>query len=280
MATESRPSSESLRVRRETSAELRADCAGVAAAIGAWPVVSTKVSATRRPVSCSRASQKRAPVTDPWSRRRRKRPSDTGAPGTRRGPRTMPADIGGGTGEELKASWPNIGWISAISGASTSMASPGSRIIRDMPGMRRSACARFCTSGRLERLSTRPVAMTKTTPTMTRWRTMSSGPIGSGRMRSSRKLSAPATTRPARPAPVAHRVVSVTALPPRLPSFRLSRNAPMTAPATKPKPFAAPRMITTCEVLLATIGASSESTTLVKVMPAMMKVGVHASSRA
>src|SRR5699024_8684403 len=98
--------SASLRVLRDTNAERRAASAGGTGASGACEVVSTKVSATVRPVSCSRACQKRAPGTEPQSRSKRKRPSDTGAPGTKRGPRTIPADIGGGTGEELNASKP------------------------------------------------------------------------------------------------------------------------------------------------------------------------------
>ena len=54
----------------------------------------------------------------------------------------------------------------------------------------------------------------------------------------------------------------------------------MTAPETKPKPLAVPRRITTRSGLLVISGASRVSTILVSVMPAMMKVGVHASSLA
>ena len=75
-------------------------------------------------------------------------------------------------------------------------------------------------------------------------------------------------------------VVAVTARPPRLPSLRLSRKPPMTAPETKPKPLAVPRRMTTRSGLLVISGASKVSTILVSVMPAMMKVGVHASSLA
>ena len=54
----------------------------------------------------------------------------------------------------------------------------------------------------------------------------------------------------------------------------------MKAPAMKPNPLAAPRRMTTRCGEEATIGAPTESTTLVAVMPAMIHVGVQASSRA
>ena len=54
----------------------------------------------------------------------------------------------------------------------------------------------------------------------------------------------------------------------------------MIAPATKPKPFAAPSRMTTWPGSLAMVGASMDSAILVPVMPAMMNVGVQASSRA
>src|SRR5699024_12631563 len=52
-------------------------------------------------------------------------------------------------------------------------------------------------------------------------------------------------TKPTSEAPTAQYVVDMTSLPPRLPSLRRSKNAPMTAPAMKPKPFDAASKITT-----------------------------------
>ena len=74
--------------------------------------------------------------------------------------------------------------------------------------------------------------------------------------------------------------VRVTCLVPRSPSWRRSRKPPMRAPATKPKPLAAPRRITSFCGSVPTMVASHDRATLVTVMPAMMKVGVQASSRA
>ena len=61
----SRLSSAKRRVLREISAERRAETVGVDGAMGACVLVSTNVSATRRPVACSRACQNRAPDTAP-----------------------------------------------------------------------------------------------------------------------------------------------------------------------------------------------------------------------
>ena len=80
--------------------------------------------------------------------------------------------------------------------------------------------------------------------------------------------------------PSAQEEVRITEAISSVPSLRRSRNAPITAPAMKPKPLAAASRITTEEVLTAIIGVTSESTTFVAVMPAMINVGVHASSRA
>ena len=54
----------------------------------------------------------------------------------------------------------------------------------------------------------------------------------------------------------------------------------MMAPAMKPKPLAAASSTTTSWRSEASTGASIDSSTLTMVMPKMMNVGVHASSRA
>ena len=261
------PRRASLRVRRATPAACRAASRGVTGAIGAAPVVSTKVSATGAPVDSSRACQKRAPVVAPWSRMRRKRPSDTFAPGTSRGPRTTPADIGGGTGLALKVS-ATRNWVDTSRGSTspTSMAAVSSgRMKRPRPGMRVSARPRFCTSGSFERESTRPVAMRKRMPRIaTSMRKPSEGrPISEP---SARGTLMPATSRtsqrmrnvtamPIRPAPAAHSEVRMIVAASSVPSLRRSRNAPMSAPAMNPKPLAAPSSTTTDWVESATMGA-------------------------
>ena len=151
---------------------------------------------------------------------------------------------------------------------------------RDMPGMRCRARAKFCTSGKEDLDSTRPVAMRKMTPSTATLISETMDGRFSGRRKFTPQYSTQETTKPTRPEPEAHSTVCVTALPPRLPSLRLSRKPPMTAPETKPKPLAVPSRITTRSGLDVINGAKSVRTILVSVMPAMMKVGVQASSRA
>ena len=291
-ATAGRPSLASLRVRRATPAASSAASRGVAGAMGAEPVVSTNVSATSLPVATSRACQKRAPVAAPWSRMRRKRPSETPAPGTRRGPRTTPADIGGGTGEALNVSEAR-NWLdtSRRSTSPTSNArSSSGRMKRLMPGMRCSARPRFCTSGSFERDSTRPVTTRKRMPSsatsmrLPRLGAPMSRPSACGKCspatsRTSQRVPNTTAT-PTTAAPAAHTEVRSTSRARSVPSLRRSSSAPMSAPATKPKPLAAPSSTTTWLGSRAMCGASADSSTFVPVMPAMMKVGVHASSRA
>ena len=291
-ATAGRCSLSILRVRRATPAAFSAASRGVAGAIGAAPVVSTNVSATSRPVATSLACQKRAPVVAPWSRIRRKRPSDTPAPGTRRGPRTTPADIGGGTGEALKVSEAR-NWLDTSRGSASptsSARSSSGRMKRPSTGMRCRARPRFCTSGSLERDSTRPVTTTNSRPSRTtsmrlpRLGAPMRRPRAWGRCRPATSRSSQRTPKitatPTSAAATAQMEVRSTSLERRVPSLRRSSSAPMSAPATKPKPFAAPSSTTTWLGSCAMYGASADSRIFVPVMPAMMNVGVHASSRA
>ncbi len=109
-------------------------------------------------------------------------------------------------------------------------------------------------------------------------------PMVSGRWtpatsRSSQR-TAKITATPTSAAATAHTEVRSTSSALRVPSLRRSSSAPMSAPATKPKPLAAPSSTTTWFGSCAMYGASADSRIFVPVMPAMMNVGVHASSRA
>ena len=124
-----------------------------------------------------------------------------------------------------------------------------------------------------------PVTARKTTPPMpvrTRYHSDARVAIVCARPKS----SARATATPTREARRAMTDALMIFLLPRWPSLRRRSTVPITAPATNPKPLAAPRRTTTLRVEVATSGASIDSRTLVSVMPAMIHVGVHASSRA
>ena len=151
---------------------------------------------------------------------------------------------------------------------------------RRRPGMRPRAPPRVRTSGSGERDSTIPVTTRNTTPDTATRNNAPMEPREPNRNSSVAQSTSMATATPTTAAPKAQALVRSTSRPRRCPRTRRSSSAPMMAPAMKPKPLAAASSTTTSWRSEASTGASIDSSTLTMVMPKMMNVGVHASSRA